>query len=639
VGIVLALLAAALGMLPALQFAYADTGGPDALGYVYMDSNETGGPTYNFEDISATGTRVPCAFGPAHLDEHDDAVSDAIPIGFTFDYYDTGYTEIYVSSNGFLTVLSGHSGRHGLPLPSLDNPDGVIAGWWEDLNPEEGGTIYCQTKGSAPNQYFIVQFEEVQHFPNGNAVTFQFKLFESTRVIEVHYQAAPSDGGTHSAGIENQDGTVGLQYYIGTSGLTTPLAVRYVPPLVKTVDDATPLPGQRITYTLSVCNNITTTTLTGAVISDTLPGGLTLAGPVTLDPPQPGATLADDAGDLPTLASGLTITVSTRITLTFPVTVSAGLAIGTVITNTASLTSTQIPTPALSSATITVARAADLRITKSVMPALPSPGDTVTYTLTFTNDGPHTATGVVITDTIPVSITNTSVISSGVAITDTGASPGYVWSVQDPGVGQSGTITITGRLSDTLPIGHIFTNTARITTTAIDTNAGNNSNSASTTVYAYVRLPLVFHNYLVAPDLVVQSVTATRNSVQVVVKNEGNGPVSDEFWVQVYIDPDPIPTGVNQLWYDLGDEGMLWGVTSAALPLAPGDTITLTYGDVYYRPSLSRFYKSLAAGTPVYAQVDAWNGATTYGAILETHEITGDTYNNISGPFYRTAIP
>jgi len=82
---------------------------------------------------------------------------------------------------------------------------------------------------------------------------------------------------------------------------------------------------------------------------------------------------------------------------------------------------------------------------------------------------------------------------------------------------------------------------------------------------------------------------------------------------------------------------MLWGVTSAALPLAPGDTITLTYGDVYYQPSLSRFYEALAAGTPVYAQVDAWNEATTYGAILESHEVTGDTYNNVSGPFYRTA--
>ena len=152
-----------------------------------------------------------------------------------------------------------------------------------------------------------------------------------------------------------------------------------------------------------------------------------------------------------------------------------------------------------------------------------------------------------------------------------------------------------------------------------------------------IYLPLAFRNYVVAPDLVVQSVTATSDDVQVVIENQGNAPVTDEFWVEVYINPNPAPTAVNQLWYDLGNQGMIWGVTSAALPLAPGGTITLTIGDAYYWPSLSRFYAPLAAGTPVYAQVDAWNEATTYGAVLESHEITGGTYNNVGGPFYSTA--
>jgi len=408
--------------------------------------------------------------------------------------------------------------------------------------------------------------------------------------------------------------------------------------IVKTINRHAPAPGDPIIYTLTFTNN-GPQTATGVVITDTIPVSVTNTGVVSS-----GVTITDtgaspgyvwEVQDLG-VGQGGTLTITGRLSDTLPN--------GHVFTNTATITTTTAVDANTgnnsNSVGVTVRIYADLVITKTIVPGSTSPGDPITYTLTFTNNGPHTAAGVVITDIIPVSVTNTSVVSSGVAITDTGASPGYVWSVQDLGVGQGGTITITGRLSDTLPIGHVFTNTATITTTtAMDANAGNNSNSASTTVYAYVRLPLVFRNYLVAPDLVVQSVTATRNSVQVVVKNEGNGPVSDEFWVQVYIDPDPAPTGVNQLWYDLGDEGMLWGVTSAALPLAPGDTITLTYGDVYYWPSLSRFYKSLAAGTPVYAQVDAWNEATTYGAILESHEVTGDTYNNISGPFYRTAIP
>src|SRR5262249_49115559 len=46
--------------------------------------------------------------------------------------------------------------------------------------------------------------------------------------IEVHYSNAASDGGTHSAGIENDTGTIGLSFYFGTSGLTG-RAARYSP--------------------------------------------------------------------------------------------------------------------------------------------------------------------------------------------------------------------------------------------------------------------------------------------------------------------------------------------------------------------------------------------------------------------------
>jgi hypothetical protein len=152
----------------------------------------------------------------------------------------------------------------------------------------------------------------------------------------------------------------------------------------------------------------------------------------------------------------------------------------------------------------------------------------------------------------------------------------------------------------------------------------------------HVFLPLVSRNYTVAPDLIVERVTATSNDVQVVVKNRGNAPVTDEFWVEVYVDPHPAPSAVNQLWYDLGDQGMFWGVVSSTLPLAPGEAITLTYGDAYYWPSVSRFYAPLAAGTPVYAQVDAYNAATTYGAVRESHEIAGGAYNNVAGPVYST---
>lgn len=125
------------------------------------------------------------------------------------------------------------------------------------------------------------------------------------------------------------------------------------PIVTKTVDDDTPTPGQLVTYTI-VISNSDGYNYTDALISDTLPISLTFAGPVTIYPPQPGATLAQDAGDLPTLASGLTVTAGEQVTLTFPVTVNTGLFAGTVITNTAAVTCTEVVTPATSQVGLTV---------------------------------------------------------------------------------------------------------------------------------------------------------------------------------------------------------------------------------------------------------------------------------------------
>ncbi|RMF02634.1 MAG: hypothetical protein D6768_07805, partial [Chloroflexi bacterium] len=122
----------------------------------------------------------------------------------------------------------------------------------------------------------------------------------------------------------------------------------------------------------------------------------------------------------------------------------------------------------------------DVSIQKRVSPSAALPGQTITYTLTFSNVGAGLATGVIISDSLPVSVTNASVLSSGVAITNTGASPAYEWRTADLLPGQGGTITVTAVLSNPLAVS-VFTNTATITATGEVTPA-NNSASAGVTV-------------------------------------------------------------------------------------------------------------------------------------------------------------
>jgi len=156
-----------------------------------------------------------------------------------------------------------------------------------------------------------------------------------------------------------------------------------------------------------------------------------------------------------------------------------------------------------------------------------------------------------------------------------------------------------------------------------------------------VYLPVMFKQYLgPTPDLVVQDIVVIDDDVQVTIQNIGDGPVgaNEEFWVDVYIDPHTIPTGVNQRWEDLADEGLRWGVTAPALPLDPGEAFTLSIGDAYYWSSFSQFSGVLTPGTPIYAQVDAHNIVTNYGAVYEQHEILGGVYNNITHIVYSGVV-
>ena len=152
----------------------------------------------------------------------------------------------------------------------------------------------------------------------------------------------------------------------------------------------------------------------------------------------------------------------------------------------------------------------------------------------------------------------------------------------------------------------------------------------------FVFIPLVLNNFAQAPDLVVESLkvlpSGASGDVQVVIKNIGNAPVTQEFWVDVYINPQTAPTAVNQTWEMLGSQGLAWGVLANALPLNPGETLTLTMSSPYFVAKASYIVWPLPAGSQLYAQVDSNNPGSNTGAILELHELNGAAYNNIYGP-------
>lgn len=190
------------------------SGGPDEYGYQWRDSDE-GSVNYDWTDISSTGTSI--SFG-------DDSVSASIDLGFTFNFYGVDYTQVYVTSNGFLSFSSTSSGCcSGQPLPSVDSYKNLIAWAWKDLHPR-GGTTHYLTNGDD----FIVQFTDYGEYSGSGYVTAQV-IISSNGKIKIQYNNFTSSftKTNVSVGIENSDSTDGLQVVFNSSYLKDALAIEF----------------------------------------------------------------------------------------------------------------------------------------------------------------------------------------------------------------------------------------------------------------------------------------------------------------------------------------------------------------------------------------------------------------------------
>jgi len=112
-------------------------------------------------------------------------------LGFSFSYYGTSYTEVFVSSNGHVTFGSGFnswaSGGGGLNggLP-------MIAPCSEDLNPTVGGTISFYTDNAGT---FEVCWQGVPSFATANSNDFKITAVNGN-MIRFDYGAMGEDEGT-----------------------------------------------------------------------------------------------------------------------------------------------------------------------------------------------------------------------------------------------------------------------------------------------------------------------------------------------------------------------------------------------------------------------------------------------------------
>lgn len=273
--------------------------------------------------------------------------------------------------------------------------------------------------------------------------------------------------------------------------------------VTKTDGSATYTPGGAATYVI-VVGNTGPGNATGVTVTDNLPAGVTLSGPVTCTPAGTascGTIVGTAAGGSAAGATGASINAGAGNTLTFNVPVKfASSLTGNVVNSVIATPATG--TPGSASDMDTPVLKADLAVSKVATPASTYvPGQPLSYTITVSNNGLSDLVGVNVTDTIPSSVT---VTNWACAAAGTGAS-GTTNSISLPNVNLpagtsiginvtgSASISATGDIVNTVtaaPPTGVTCTTAPCTKTATvtNTNAGSPvlaiSKSATPTVFA-----------------------------------------------------------------------------------------------------------------------------------------------------------
>ncbi len=175
-------------------------------------------------------------------------------------------------------------------------------------------------------------------------------------------------------------------------------------PVLMITKSGTPDPvqaGGQIVYTIAY-RNTGNANATGAVITDTVPGNTSFVSTTSGGVYNAGTnTVTWSLGTLGAGSSG---------SLSLVVQVGSGTPDGTVVTNTAAITSNETPPQtALAQTTVSAAAVPVLTLTKAGAPDPVQAGGQIIYTIGYQNTGSASATGVVITDTLPA---NTSFVSA-----------------------------------------------------------------------------------------------------------------------------------------------------------------------------------------------------------------------------------
>lgn len=195
--------------------------------------------------IDAFGYR--CVVEPsAYLDAGPDAGGEEVPLTgddrtvavelpFPVWFYGTAYDTAYVSTNGHLNFLEQRTDYTNLPIPDDRPPNAAIYPFWDDLVLDEESRVGTRVVGEGDARRFVVEWRDATFYGREDLrVSFEV-IVDSTGDIALAWRGLDEAeelerGSAATVGIENESGTVGLQYAANRAVLSDDLSVRFTLP-------------------------------------------------------------------------------------------------------------------------------------------------------------------------------------------------------------------------------------------------------------------------------------------------------------------------------------------------------------------------------------------------------------------------
>lgn len=181
-------------------------------------------------EITYTGTNTEITGDDSHS-------MGPFPIGFTFDFYGTDYTQVHGNINGTLNFIERYTRYSNVPLSTAQSGTNIanktIYVFWDDLITNSKKVIYYATIGEESNRMFVMQWTNMYFYGTSIQMgTFQAILYEGTNEVQIQYRDLL--GGNRALG---NDATIGIrddhtnyeQYSHNTASLTEGQAIRYTP--------------------------------------------------------------------------------------------------------------------------------------------------------------------------------------------------------------------------------------------------------------------------------------------------------------------------------------------------------------------------------------------------------------------------